>query len=68
MTITALDRAASPANEGEVEADELLSGAVDPPRPNEAEPEEEEGAGRALPVDLAPRMLEGAPFIPSVGR
>lgn len=65
MTIAGLDRAASPANEGEVEADELLSGAVDPPQPNEPEPEE--GAARGLPEDLAPRTLEGAPFIPSVG-
>ena len=67
MTITGLDRAASPANEGEVEADELLSGAVDPPLANESEPEEEGGAARGLPEDLAPRTLEGAPFIPSVG-
>ena len=68
MTITALDRAAGPANEGEVEADELLSGEVDPPLPNAPEPEEEGGATRGLPEDLAPRPIDGAPFIPSVGR
>ena len=68
MIITALDRAAAGVDEAEVEADEVLSGAVDPPRPNASEPEEGAGAARGLPEDLAPRTLEGAPFIPSVAK